>query len=310
MTFAATKVRVDVPATSANLGPGFDTAGLALGFYDTVTVEALPSEAIDITIHGEGADYLPRDERHLVVGAIREASNEFDLPQFGLRLTAFNNIPQSRGMGSSASAIVAGVSAAAGLAGLDVKDTAVKDAIFNISARIEGHPDNVAPAVYGGMTVSWKEVDSAAFHTVQYRVADAMNAWVFIPDFELSTEKARQVLPHQVPYADALMNVSRVALLPAAMERGDNGLLFEATVDTLHQQYRAPLMQPSADLVKFLRSHGYASTISGAGPCVLCLHAADDTAKLSNLVSHAIDFGHWRMEHLAIDHRGVAVSTQ
>ncbi|TCD54510.1 homoserine kinase [Alloscardovia theropitheci] len=308
MTFVDTRVRVDVPATSANLGPGFDTCGLALGFYDTIAVEALPSVGVSIDIHGQGADYLPRDERHLVVKALRQAAQEFDLPEFGIRMTAWNRIPQSRGMGSSASAIVSGVSAAAGLAGLDTADREVRDAIFNISAHIEGHPDNVAPAVYGGMTVSWKKNDT--FSTVQYNVHESINAWIFVPDFELSTKEAREVLPHDVLFSDALYNVSRVALLPAALERADNDLLFDATQDTLHQQYRAPLMQPSADLVRFFRSRGYAATISGAGPCVLVLHAGDITDTLTNITSQFMDMSHWRMNHLSIDHQGVTVKAE
>ncbi|MFD0705645.1 homoserine kinase [Alloscardovia venturai] len=307
MTFAATKVRVDVPATSANLGPGFDTAGLALNFYDTVIVEALPAQGVHMVIHGEGEDSLPRDERHLVVRALRKASESFDLPEFGVNLTAWNRIPQSRGMGSSASAIVAGVAAAAGLAGLDMHSSEVRDEIFNIAAQLEGHPDNVAPAVYGGMTISWLESSTRSFRTVQYPVDKNVNAWIFIPDFELSTSKAREVLPQEVPYEDALKNVSRAALLPAALGRGDNDLLFHATVDRLHQPYRAPLMGPSARLVDFLRAQGYAAVISGAGPCVLCLHAGDDTDKLRNITAKSIDMSQWRMEHLGIDHNGVRV---
>ncbi|WP_018143368.1 homoserine kinase [Alloscardovia criceti] len=308
MVFVATQVRVDVPATSANLGPGFDTCGLALGFYDTIRVEALPSDAIMMDIHGEGKDTLPRNEKHLIVKALRTAAEEFDLPEFGLNMTAFNRIPQSRGMGSSASAIVAGVSAAAGFAGLDVKSSEVRDAIFNIAAHLEGHPDNVAPAVYGGMTVSWKRNDE--FFTTQYSVAPTVNAWIFVPDFELSTEEARRALPASVPFGDALMNVSRVALLPAALSRGDNALLFDATEDTLHQPYRAALMQQSADLVQFLRSHGYASTISGAGPCVLVLHDGDSTDALRNITAQFLDMGHWTMHHLAVDRQGVQVSVE
>ncbi|WP_418969186.1 homoserine kinase [Alloscardovia omnicolens] len=308
MVFATSRVRVDVPATSANLGPGFDTCGLALGFYDTISVEALPTDTIHIEIFGEGKDTLPRDERHLIVKALRTAAEEFDLPEFGMRMKAYNRIPQSRGMGSSASAIVAGVSLAAGLAGLDSSARETRDAIFQIAARLEGHPDNVAPAVYGGMTVSWKNEET--FCTQQYPVHEAMNAWIFIPDFELSTQEARQALPATVPYADALMNVSRVALLPAAMALADNNLLFEATVDTLHQQYRAPLMKPSADLVHFLRSQGYASAISGAEPCVLALHDSDVTDSLHNLTARFLDMQHWQMVHLSIDRRGVQITAE
>lgn len=308
MVFAASRVRVDVPATSANLGPGFDACGLALGFYDTIYVEALPTQSVDIEIIGEGADTLPRDERHLIVKALRAAAEEFDLPEFGLRMKAYNRIPQSRGMGSSASAIVAGVSLAAGLAGLDSTQREIRDAIFQVAARIEGHPDNVAPAVYGGMTVSWKSGQD--FRTQIYPVHKDIHAWIFIPNFELSTEEARKALPSTVPYADALTNVSRVALLPAAMANADNDLLFEATEDTLHQPYRAPLMQASADLMTFLRSQGYASTISGAGSCVLALHASDATDSLHNITARGVDMSHWHMVHLSVDRSGVQISAE
>ncbi|OTA26231.1 homoserine kinase [Alloscardovia macacae] len=306
---AARKVRVDVPATTANLGPGFDTCGMAFAYTDTIEVEAFEAASgeqpsVRVDIQGEGADYLPRDERHLVVKALREAGRTFGFSaDTGLHLTATNRIPQARGMGSSASAIVSGVTAAAALAGLDVADKAVRDQIFEISARLEGHPDNVAPAVYGGLTVSWKDADE--FHTVQYPVSEDIHAWVFVPDFELSTQKAREALPETVPLKDALTNVSRVALLPAALGRADNALLFDATLDTLHQPYRAPLMQPSADLVQFFRTHGLASTISGAGPCVLLLHAGDITDTVRALADEQLSEAHWRMLHVPVDRAGV-----
>ena len=197
---------------------------------------------------------------------------------------------------------------AAGLAGLDSTQREIRDAIFQVAARIEGHPDNVAPAVYGGMTVSWKSGQD--FRTQIYPVHKDIHAWIFIPNFELSTEEARKALPSTVPYADALTNVSRVALLPAAMANADNDLLFEATEDTLHQPYRAPLMQASADLMTFLRSQGYASTISGAGPCVLALHASDATDSLHNITARGVDMSHWHMVHLSVDRSGVQISAE
>ncbi len=332
-------VRVTVPATSANLGPGFDTAGLALGMRDSIEFERLPQGEVRISIHGEGEDTLPRDDSHLVVRAYHQACEAFGFPVTGLRLDATNRIPQARGMGSSAEAITAGVTAAMALNGRDL-DRATRDAIFDVAARIEGHPDNVAPAVYGNMTVSWnfdaahevpsREADapgvllangsgarfpdasrpfSAGYHTQVYEVSPRINAWIFIPDYELSTERARQALPAQVPYQDALLNVSRVALLPAALGglcgEDTNSILFSATADRLHQDYRAPLMEPSASLMRRLRAFGYASMISGAGPCVICVHDGDDTSNIARVVSQALESGHWRMEHLPIDTQGV-----
>ena len=225
-------VHIRVPATSANLGSGFDTVGLALEYYDELefTLNANPDDtAAHIEIHGEGEDTLPRDETHLVVSTFRRACATFGLGRLGFTLEATNNIPQARGMGSSAEAIVAGIAAAAAFA---QPGDLNRPAIFDMAAQIEGHPDNVAPAVFGGLTVSWdfataEGVGSVAipggeplhggFHTVNYPVDPAITAAVFVPDYELSTEKARQALPKELPHKDAVYNVSRVGLLPAAM---------------------------------------------------------------------------------------------
>lgn len=336
-------IRVTVPATSANLGPGFDTAGLALGMRDSIEFEALPEGQVRIDIHGEGEDTLPRDASHLVVRAYNQACQAFGFPRTGLRIDATNRIPQARGMGSSAEAITAGVTAAMALNGHTL-DRPTRDAIFDVAARIEGHPDNVAPAVYGNMTVSWdfdaadevpsSEADApgvahadgtgatfpgsprpfaSGYHTQVYPVSPSINAWVFIPDYELSTERARQALPAQVPYHDALFNVSRVALLPAALggQCGDdtNSILYSATADTLHQTYRASLMEPSAALMRRLRAFGYASMISGAGPCVICVHDGDDSEGVLAVAGKALASGHWRVEHLPIDTEGVLAET-
>ena len=227
-----TQVKVRVPATSANLGSGFDTVGLALDYHDelTFTLGRDPSNrAAQVLIYGEGEDTLPRDETHLVVSTFRKACQTFGLGKVGFILEAHNNIPQARGMGSSAEAIVAGIAAAAAFA---QEDRLNRDSIFELAAAIEGHPDNVAPAVYGGMTVSWN-FDTAegvgsvpipggdplhgGFHTVKYAVDPGVTAAVFVPDYELSTEKAREALPGEVAYRDAVFNVSRVALMAAAM---------------------------------------------------------------------------------------------
>ncbi|TPF92735.1 serine kinase [Bifidobacterium sp. UTBIF-78] len=227
-----TQVKVRVPATSANLGSGFDTVGLALDYHDelTFTLNPDPSDGVaHVFIHGEGEDTLPRDETHLVVSTFRRACATFGLGRLGFTLEATNNIPQARGMGSSAEAIVAGIAAAAAFA---QPGDLNRPAIFDMAAQIEGHPDNVAPAVFGGLTVSWdfataEGVGSVAipggeplhggFHTVNYPVDPAITAAVFVPDYELSTEKARQALPKELPHKDAVYNVSRVGLLPAAM---------------------------------------------------------------------------------------------
>ena len=319
-------VRVRVPATSANLGSGFDAVGLALDYHDELvfTLNDDPSDGVaHVVIHGEGERTLPRDETHLVVSTFRRACATFGLDYLGFTLEATNHIPHARGMGSSAEAIVAGIAAAAAFAHGDELNRA---AVFDMAAHFEGHPDNVAPAVFGGLTVSWDfempegvgsvpvaggEPLHGGFHTVNYPVDSAVTAAVFVPDYELSTQKAREALPAEVPYRDAVYHVSRVGLLPAAMHplKGvePNALLYVATQDRLHQRYRAPLMQPSADLIALFRSHGYAAAVSGAGPCVLVLHYGDAREAIDQLASPQLASGHWKVLHLPIDTEGVTV---
>ncbi|MDF7663332.1 homoserine kinase [Bifidobacterium sp. ESL0763] len=347
MTPQAKVVKVRVPATSANLGSGFDTVGLALDYHDELTFtlddaqEQGSATRANVIIHGEGEDTLPRDETHLVVSTFRQACEAFGLRRFAFTLEAWNHIPQARGMGSSAEAIVAGIAAASAFArgGAELD----RDTMFRMAAAIEGHPDNVAPAVYGGLTVSWDfrtpegvgsvgipggEPLRAGFHTVNYPVSPAVVASVFVPDFELSTQKAREALPEQVPYQDAIANVSRVALLPEAMNpqglRGDaqgagdarddaqsrsrsNALLFAATQDWLHQPYRKSLMAPSWQLIESLRAEGFAAAVSGAGPCVLVLHHGDASARIDEIAAPQLAGSHWRVLHLPVSPRGVEV---
>jgi len=324
-------VHVRVPATSANLGSGFDTVGLALDYHDelTFTLNDDPNDGIaHVIIHGEGADTLPRDETHLVVSTFRRACATFGLGRLGFTLEATNNIPQARGMGSSAEAIVAGIAAAAAFAQTGDLN---RPAIFDMAAQIEGHPDNVAPAVFGGLTVSWdfetaEGVGSVAvpggeplhggFHAVNYPVDPSITAAVFVPDYELSTEKARQALPRELPYKDAVYNVSRVGLLPAAMnpvvlaqaaQAKSNALLFTATQDKLHQPYRGALMPPSTELIALFRSKGYAAAVSGAGPCVLVLHYGNAREAIDQIASEQLASGHWRVLHLPINTSGVEI---
>lgn len=314
-------VSVRVPATSANLGSGFDTAGIALDYADSLVFTLDESQDVRVIIHGEGENTLPRDENNLVVKAFRKACEIFGLPNLKFTLEAHNQIPQARGMGSSASAIVAGVAAAWSFAHEGNID---REAIFEISAAIEGHPDNVAPAVFGGLTMSWK--DSQEFHTVQYKVSKDISVSIFVPDFKLSTEKARQALPEKVPYGDAIFNVSRAAMLPVAFgelnsESCDavksnlsrNELLFEATQDTLHQPYRANLMQDSWDLVKSLRDAGFAAAISGAGSCVAVFYAGNSALaneQIDKIAEPWLSLDGWQVLHMSVDSSGVAITRE
>lgn len=354
-------VSVRVPATSANLGSCFDTAGIALYYADSLVFTLddnhsknsldLPDslDSLDyagnvrVIIHGEGEDTLPKDETHLVVSTFRKACKIFGLPNLRFTLEAHNRIPQARGMGSSAEAIVAGVAAAWAFAH---EGELNHEAIFEIAAAIEGHPDNVAPAVFGGLTMSWKldagegkgsvrvagdcEVPlSTGFHTVRYKVSRDISVSVFVPDFELSTELARRALPAKVPYGDAIFNVSRAAMLPVAFGElnGDsedksetvksdisrNALLFAATQDALHQTYRASLMKDSWKLVETLREHGFAAAISGAGSCVAVFYAGNSAlanAQIDKIAEPWLSRDGWRVLHVSVDSAGVAITRE
>ncbi len=317
------KVSVKVPATSANLGSGFDTAGIALEYFDSLMFALDESQDVSVIIHGEGEDTLPKDETHLVVSTFRKACKIFGLPNLRFTLEARNQIPQARGMGSSASAIVAGVAAAWTFAHDGELN---REEIFEIAAAIEGHPDNVAPAVFGGLTMSWKDSDSQEFHTVRYKVSKDISVSVFVPNFELSTELARRALPANVPYGDAIFNVSRAAMIPVAFgalngESCDavksnlsrNELLFEATQDALHQPYRASLMQDSWDLVEALREAGFAAAISGAGSCVAVFHAGDSAladAQIDKIAEPWLSRDGWRVLHVPVDSTGVIATCE
>lgn len=333
-------VSVCVPATSANLGSGFDVAGIALDYADSLVFtldDTLDdSQDVRVIIHGEGENTLPKDETHLVVRAFRKACEAFGLPHLRFILEAHNRIPQARGMGSSASAIVSGVAAAWAFAH---NGNLNKQAIFELAAAIEGHPDNVAPAVFGGLTTSWKNGDE--FHTVRYGVSKQIRATIFVPNFTLSTQMARQALPEKVPYADAVFNVSRACLLPIAFgDFGDsrdsanscdscvkstlsrNDLLFTATQDAIHQPYRASLMQPTWDLVKALRDKGFAAAISGAGSCAAVFYeekspatvdennATNISEKIEKIAEPLLSGCDWKVLHVHVDSIGVAITRE
>lgn len=269
-----TRVHVTVPASSANLGPGFDTLGLALSLYDDVDVEVIDS-GLDVIIHGEGENDLPTDDRHLVVRAVRTALAEAGASAPGLRLTCHNRIPQSRGLGSSAAAAVAGVVAGNALAGFPLDDAAV----IHLSSVFEGHPDNAAASVLGGAIVGWTEdYEQTRFKAVPMPVHPDIKALALVPAFHASTKEVRKVLPDAIPHVDARFNVSRTSLMTIAL-RDDPSLLMEATRDRLHQPYRAQVLPLTAEWVNRLRRRGYAAYLSGAGPTIVALtteHIADD----------------------------------
>ncbi|MGK5673613.1 homoserine kinase [Micromonospora sp. URMC 106] len=265
-TFASDPVRVRVPATSANLGPGFDALGLALALHDDVAAE-VTAAGVTVAVTGQGAGELPADDRHLVVRAMRATFDALGGQPPGLAVECVNRIPQARGLGSSSAAIVAGVLLARAL----VTDGEVRlddAAALRLAADLEGHPDNVAPCLLGGFTLAWTEPSGA--RAVSLPVAAGVRPTVFVPQERGLTAAARAALPATVPHRDAALNAGRAALLVHALT-AEPALLLPATVDRLHQDYRADGMPGSAALVRALRAAGVAAVVSGAGPTVLAL---------------------------------------
>ena len=309
------RVSVRVPATSANLGPGYDSLGLALSLYDTVSIETADDDELAFALSGEGADSLPRDATHLVVRTIDAALARLGYRRSGLRLTADNVSPHGRGLGSSASATVAAVLAATEL--VDAVDRPDRQWVLQLCSEIEGHPDNVAPAIFGSLALSWQ--DGERFRTAVARVHPDVVPIVAVPDYELSTELARSLLPSSVPHHAAAANSGRAALLVHALTQ-EPSLLLPGTEDYLHQSYRESAMRPSASLIRRLRAEGHAAVVSGAGPTVLALAAGPDEADEvqaaverfaqaedgdEQLLRHASTA--WRVMRLAVDSEGAKV---
>lgn len=271
MRLGSDHVRVRVPATSANLGPGFDALGLALGHHDEIEVRALAGTDVVVEVTGEGAGELPTGEDHLVVQAIRAALDDVGAPQVGLHLTCHNTIPHGRGMGSSAAAVVGGILAARML--IAEPEVLHDTAAFRIASAFEGHPDNAAPAILGGATVCWTAPDGP--HAATLPLHPDVVPVVLVPTERLATRTARGVLPATVPHGDAAFTAGRAALLVQALCHRPE-LLLAATEERLHQEYRAVVMHDTWQLVQTLRLAGQAAVVSGAGPSVLVLERATD----------------------------------
>jgi homoserine kinase len=298
-SFRAAPVRVRVPATSANLGPGFDTLGLALARYDDVVVR-IADEGLFVDVAGEGAEKVPRTSRHLVVRALRAGFEALGGQPRGLEVVCANRIPHARGLGSSAAAIVAGVMAARALA-LGGEEMLSDEAVLTLAAEIEGHPDNVAACLLGGLTVAWS-TDEEPARAIRLTPSPALRPVLFVPSTSSATSKARKLLPESVAHADAARNAGRVALLVTALTAPttDPALLLAGTEDRLHQPYRASSMPRSAGLVERLRADGVPAVVSGAGPSVLAfavghLDLAQYTPK------------GWTVEELPVDTEGATV---
>jgi len=304
MTPAPRRVQVRVPATSANLGPGFDTLGLALALHDELEVTVTDRAGAVVEVHGVGEGEVPTDESNLVAQTIRHTFARVGREAPGLHLVAHNSIPHGRGMGSSGAAIVAGVMAAKGLLAGDVEFGA--EELLAIATELEGHPDNVAPALFGGLTIAWTSADGAP-RFKKLLVHRGVSPLVLVPDLTLSTKVARGLQPESVPHIDAVFNVSRASLLIAALVQSPQ-LLLEATEDRLHQTYRASAMPQTAGLVRELREEGIAAVVSGAGPSVLVL-AEDPLQRLRAAEIAELRAGSdWRALLLAVDVKGATVN--
>ncbi|WP_233495718.1 homoserine kinase [Geodermatophilus sp. TF02-6] len=286
-----------MPATSANLGPAFDCAGLALTCHDVVEFDVLPA-GLQVEVTGVGAGELPTDESHLVVRAFRAACAELGWTPPGLRVAAENGIPQGRGMGSSAAAVVAGVLGAWALC--PHVEAVDDDAVLRLTTELEGHPDNVAACLLGGATLSWT-TDGGA-RAARLRVHPEVRPVLLVPGATLSTHVARGLLPSTVPHADAAFAAGRAALLVHALTSAP-GLLVAATEDRLHQRQRAAGMPQSIALVDRLRGAGHAAVVSGAGPTVLVLVPRDDDVReVGDLTPDG-----WTVRPLAVDPHGANV---
>jgi len=303
VSLAGRAVTVQVPATTANLGPGFDTLGLALAKYDHLEVRVREEPGVTVEVHGVGEGEVPTDESNLVVKAIAHTFAAYHLPMPGLNLVAQNVIPHGRGLGSSGAAIVSGILAAKGLLEGIVDIDA--EALLALATQMEGHPDNVAPALFGGLTIAWMTPEGPKHKKLM--VHRGVKPLVFVPEHVMSTALARSLQPESVPHEDAVFNLSRSALLIAALIQSPE-LLLTATEDKLHQSYRAAAMPETNRLITLLREKGFAAVVSGAGPSILVL-ASDPGQRLvaAELVAEASDTP-WRALMLAVDFQGATVT--
>jgi len=300
VSFRTDAVRVLVPATSANLGPAFDSAGLALELVDELVAMVTDDPGVLVEVTGEGSDDLPRDSSHLVVRAMALGFSALGATPQGFVLRCTNVIPHGRGLGSSAAAIIGGLVLARALV-IDGTDRMSDDDLLQLALTMESHPDNIAAALLGSFTIAWT-TEAGRADAARIDVNPQLRAVVAIPAFEVPTKAARAALPAQADYAQASFNIARSALLVHAMTQ-DPSLLLEATSDRLHQEQRRSMYAPSMELVDSLRSRGIAAAISGAGPTVIALVAVDEVDSVLGLIE-----GDWRAFALPIRSSGALVT--
>ena len=305
-TFKAQPIQVQVPATSANLGPGFDCLGLALTMHDRYMAQVMDEPGVDIDVTGEGAESIPTTDKNLVIKAMYKGFDFLGGRPRGIALRQLNVIPHGRGLGSSAAAIVGGLALARGLV-LGGNERMSNEDMLNIANEMEGHPDNVSAAIFGSANLAWQE--SQRGHVVaqalNFEVDSRIGALAFVPSTEFSTSKARKMLPESIPHSDAVKNSSNVAVLVQALQSRPD-LLLGATEDYLHQSYRKDAMPNSYALMTKLRKAGVAAFISGAGPAVMVLHTGGDSeaAELERAAGEK-----FQMISLGISRTGVSLIT-
>jgi homoserine kinase len=295
MRLASDHVKVRVPATAANLGPGFDALGLALDLWDEIEARAVPGPT-RVFVEGEGAGEVPLDDTHLVVRAARAALEMAGAPELGLDLRCRNRIPHGRGLGSSAAAAVAGGLVARGL--IASPEALNNRAVFELATAFEGHPDNAAPAVFGKGTIAW--MDDGVPRAARLDVTSEVHPLVLLPERPVSTRVARALLPERVAHEDAAFNAGRAALMVHALTTQPS-LLFEASEDRLHQAYRSTVMEDTLALLADLRAEGVAAMVSGAGPAILVL----STVPLADALTPP---DNWKALPLAVAPHGGTVS--
>lgn len=293
-------VKVKIPATSANLGSGFDALGLSLTLYNYLEVQ----ESDRVEIFSTDAVPIPKNEQNLVYKTVKYLYDVCGRPLPGLRITQTNNIPLARGLGSSSACIVGGLLAANRLMDCPLSD----DELLGFAATLEGHPDNAAPALLGGLVTA--VIENGKVYHVKQAIKDDLMFAAFIPDFELKTAKARGVIPQEISHRDAVFNLSRAALMSVSLYSGDYQNLRAACEDRLHQQYRLPLIAGARQIMEKSYDFGaYAAFISGAGPTIMAIVDTDqfDFEGKANAWLREKGMGGWQLRMLSIDNRGAAL---
>lgn len=297
---------IKVPASSANLGPGFDCLALALKIYCRFEVQRKDKPGGTIGLSGEGSQDLPSGEENLFFQVFQRVLSLRGLEPPGLRVRIDNSIPLGRGLGSSSTAVVAGIVAADRIGNLNLS----KEEMFNLAVEIEGHPDNVAAALFGGLTISYRE-EGGGFRTLAFPVDSGLQIILLVPPVSLSTQKAREVLPQKVDFSDAVYNLSRTAALVSRLLTGPIEELKEVTGDRLHQRYRTPLYPQSMRLLERVRQEvDCGIAISGAGPSVVCLLGSSEVGlerRLKDLVRE--EFAEFEVISTGVDNHGVEVDS-